>query len=630
MERSVVCVVGAVEDVRRTFEVRRTQGYNTTVVVKIDPTKSGADSLVYATYLGEHSGGYGIAVDGDGNAYVTGFTTSPDFPTTPGAYDRTCGSDGTCDKHNSFVYYDVYVTKLNAAGNGLLYSTYLGGGKSDVIYNGLAVDDAGAAYLGGYTWSTDFPTTEGAYDRACGTDGACNPDAAYPDGYPDCFVAKLNPAGSNLVYATYVGGSNRDFAMSVDVDGSGHAYLGGFTYSADFPTTASAYQTAHAGGDKDLLAVKLSADGSSLAYSTFLGGSDMEEGYGLAADDAGNVYLVGETYSDNFPVKNAYQQTCDPGFGCFDGVVARLDTTQSGADSLVYATYLGGRGIDVAYGVTVRDGVAYVTGWTTSPGFPTTANAYDDECGTDGNCDYASGVRRSDLFVAQIDTARSGDSSLAYGSFLGGRWDDHGYGIAIDGQGGVYLAGETESSDFPTTAGAYDRTCGNDGVCEYDPDDFLLPYTSDMFVAAFRSRADLSPSRKLVSPATIVPTGTVTHTLAYTVTLVNSGDLPATAVHLTDTLPVSLSLTTGPACTAGACGYDAASHVITWMGGLTPTAAITLTYAGQVSATIGATETIFFVNTAWVDDGMNAPFRLSALAAVNPRRVYLPLVTRNH
>lgn len=203
---------------------------------------------------------------------------------------------------------------------------------------------------------------------------------------------------------------------------------------------------------------------------------------------------------------------------------------------------------------------------------------------------------------------------MSYSTYLGGGYRDVSKAIAVDGDGSVYLTGYAESG-FPTK-NAYQATMRGE---------------EDIFVAVLGSdRIDLSTSRKQVSPATIAPTDTVTHTLSYTITLANTGNLTATAASLTDTLPTSLVLTGGPICSSGACAYNAGDHTITWTGGLTPTAAANITYTGQVSVTIGTTETIYFVNTAQVDDGVNAPFALTARSAVNPIYLFLPIVLRSY
>jgi uncharacterized repeat protein (TIGR01451 family) len=607
------------------------QGYGDAVVVKIDVTQSGADSLVYATYLGGGGGdeGQGIGVDGSGNVYVTGCTRSSDFPTTEGAYDRSCGTDGTCNHTGSFYYRDVYVAKLNAAGDGLIYSTYLGGSSSDVIYSGIAVDGTDSAYVAGYTISTDFPTTEGAFDRTCGADGNCNYDALEDTFSEDVFVTKLNAAGSELVYSTYVGGSDSELTLGLDVDETGDAYVGGYTYSTDFPTTTSGYQRTHAGGDKDVFVIRLNSAGSDLTYSTYLGGSHLDYGRDVATDGAGNVYVTGETHSTDFPTQNPYQSTCIWGpFGCSDGFVARIDTTKSNAASLIYSTYLGASRIDVGHGIDVVGNTAHVTGWTTSPGFPTTEGAFDTTCGTDGNCNFVS-YSYLDGFVVEIDTAQSGAASLAYASYLGGARDEWAYAIAVDESGGTYVIGDTESADFPTTTGCFDKTCGTDGDCNYDPDETIIPYASDIFFAAFRKQPDLSTSTKRVSPTILEPpSALLTSTLHYTITLSNTGDLIA-AARLTDTLPLSLALTAGPTCPGYTCGYNAGHHTITWTGSLTAGVSTAITYTGWLSTVIGVGEPLFIVNTAQVDDGASAPFAISAWVAVNPYLVYLPVTLRD-
>ena len=248
--------------------------YSDAFVTKLNP--AGSD-LVYSTYLGGNSGdwGSGIAVDSTGNAYVTGVTRSTNFPTTGEAFDQN---------HNG--YNDAFVTRLNADGSALVYSTYLGGNSGD-WGSGIAVDGARNAYVTGYTWSTDFPTTGGAYDRDL-------------NGIRDAFVTKLNPAGSDLVYSTYLGGNSGEYGYGIAVDSAGNAYVTGNTYSTNFPTTDGAYDVV-LGGSSDAFVTKLNPAGSDLAYSTYLGGSDWDSGRGIAVDGTGNAYVTGETRSTDFP-----------------------------------------------------------------------------------------------------------------------------------------------------------------------------------------------------------------------------------------------------------------------------------------------------------------------------------------
>jgi hypothetical protein len=252
-------------------------------VTKLNAAGTG---LVYSTYLGSRGGDSisGIAVDGSGGAYITGSTNSTDFPTTLGAFQTTLRG-----ARNAFV------TKLNAAGTGLVYSTYVGGRGGDYAY-GIALGDSGAAYITGRTDSTNFPTTPGAFQtKLKGTSG-------------NAFVTKLNASGSALVYSTYLGGSGRDQGSSIAVDASGDAYVTGQTGSFDFPTTPGAFQTALRGGG-DAFITKLNASGAALVYSTFLGGARDDFGTGIGVDSAGDAYITGYTFSANFPIRNAFQPT---------------------------------------------------------------------------------------------------------------------------------------------------------------------------------------------------------------------------------------------------------------------------------------------------------------------------------
>jgi hypothetical protein len=240
-------------------------------------------------------------VDGAGSAYVTGYTESREFPTTAGAVQTT---------HAGF--FDAFVTKLDATGSGLVYSTYLGASSADLGL-GIAVDGAGSAYVTGRTSSTDFPTTAGAAQ----TTNA---------GFEDAFVTKLDPTGSELVYSTYLGGSTDEMGAGgagIAVDGAGSAYVTGDTRSTNFPTTLGAAQTTHAGGFRDAFVTKLDAIGSALIYSTYLGGFDVDAGYGIAVDGAGSAYVTGTTTSTNFPTTAGAAQTTP--VGGQDAFVAKIE-----------------------------------------------------------------------------------------------------------------------------------------------------------------------------------------------------------------------------------------------------------------------------------------------------------------
>jgi hypothetical protein len=306
-------------------------------------------------------------VDSAGNAYVTGFTVSADFPTTAGAFQPVF--HGTPARQS-------FVAKLNPTGTALVYSTYLGGSGFDRT-NGIAVDGAGNAYVTGVTGSTNFPTTAAAFQPASG-------------GGSNAFVTKLDPAGAVLVYSTYLGGSGNDEGFGIAVDSAGHAYVTGFTSSPNFPTTVGAFDGT-LGGTNDAFVTKLNPTGSALVYSSYLGGSGSDLGLGIAMDSAGNAYVSGRTSSPDFPTTaGAFQPAF--GGGTNDAFVTKLDPTGS---ALVYSTYLGGSGSDPAAAIAVDGaGNAYVTGTTSSPNFPTTAGAFQPTL---------TGIR--DAFVAKIPTA---------------------------------------------------------------------------------------------------------------------------------------------------------------------------------------------------------------------------------
>jgi hypothetical protein len=304
-------------------------------------------ALIYSTYLGDTASdfGYGIAVDTSGCAYVTGVTYSVDFP-TKNQYQGYPGDDW---------YANAFVAKIDTTSSGndsLVYSTYLGGEKSDYAY-GIAVDASGCAYVGGYTRSIHFPTQ--------------NPFQAANAGNADVFLARLSASGNALVYSTYLGGTGDDCAYGIAVDASGCAYVTGFTDSTtDFPTQ-NPFQAANA-GSRDVFLARLSATGSALIYSTYLGGTASDYGYSIAVDTSGCAYITGVTYSVDFPTLNAFQTDQ----GGIDPFVTKLDTTKSGVDSLVYSTYLGGSSADRGYGIAVdASNCAYVTGNTGSSDFPT-------------------------------------------------------------------------------------------------------------------------------------------------------------------------------------------------------------------------------------------------------------------
>ena len=260
------------------FEVA---AYDTAKPLVIDPT------LVYSTYLGgsDYDLGYGIAVDTSGNAYITGRTRSIDFPTTAGAFQTSNHGDN-----------NVVVTKLNSTGTGLLYSTYLGGFADDWGY-GIAVDTSGNAYVTGFASSPDFPTTIGAFQTTL-------------PGVEAAFVTKLNPTGSGLLYSTFLGGSYVDYGYGIAVDISGNSYVTGIAISSDFPTTAGAFQTTY-GGDFDAFVTEFNPSGSGLVYSTYLGGSNDDRGYGIAVDTSGNAYVTGDTCFERFShhTAGAFQTT---------------------------------------------------------------------------------------------------------------------------------------------------------------------------------------------------------------------------------------------------------------------------------------------------------------------------------
>ena len=413
--------------------------------------------LNYSTYLGGSAGdvGFAIAVDGSGNAFIAGETFSTDFPPGTKVYSSTSPSPNNGAS---------FVAELNPAGTQLLYSTYLAGTNSNQFEsaNGIAVDSGGKIYVTGGTFSNNFPTTSSGFKNGMNA-GAVNGTS---------YIAKLDPAvngPTSLLYSSYIGGTNGtglfggDFGQAIAVDANGIAYVAGYTDSTPSTTVSSlpnfpivnGFQTTlnSTNGNAFLAKIDTTKSGSpSLIYSTYVGGAGAhaaplpallqfgEEAFGVAIDGNGNAYIAGATSSTDFPTSgNARFPNPPPNNTQGTGFVTRIDTTQIGAASKIYSTYLGGAVFDEALAIALGpSNVAYVTGTTNSNGFPVTPGAFD-----------TSGAASGRAFVSLIDTTLAPVPSLKYSTFLGGTGSDTGFGIRADAQGNAYVAGTTSSVDFP-------------------------------------------------------------------------------------------------------------------------------------------------------------------------------------
>lgn len=378
--------------------------YDTGKPLVIDPV------LRYLSYLGG-SGldqALGIAVDAAGNAYVTGETISADFPTsTP--HESNFGS--------------LYVTKFNAQGTNTLYSTVLDGEAEDSA-EGIAVDSDGNAYVVGTSVSDAYPILS-----------AFQPEPNRRRAFDDEVVVSKLDADGGLTYSTYLGGNDVDHGIAIAISASRRMYITGFTFSGNFPAK-NEYQGFGVSGvfsSGKVFVTVLESNGQSLVYSTALKGADFDQGNGIAVDAVGNAFVVGQTESQGFPVKNAFQPNSGDNGNAVDAFVAKINPTQAGEASLIFSTFLGGSGTDEAHAVAVTpQGRVHVTGVTGSTNFPL-KNALD------------STNQVNEAFVSVF----SSTGSLTFSTFLGGSGIEEGNGIAVDAAGLVYVTGRTGSPNFP-------------------------------------------------------------------------------------------------------------------------------------------------------------------------------------
>lgn len=376
-------------------------------------------SLVYSTYLGGSGtdAGLAIMIDPSGAAYVTGSTTSADFPTV-GPYQAALA--GT---------QDAFVSKLSPNGGALTFSTYLGGAAGSTTGRGIGVNIFGQTFIAGETSSASFPTTGGAFSTT------------YGGGTSDGFISLLSSGGGSLLASTYLGGSGADIIYGLALDSSDFVYVAGSTDSADFPTTTGAYQTALA-GTQNAFVTKMQEDLSAPVFSTYLGGTAIDAAMAVAVDANFRACVTGSTTSSDFPVTAGAFQTAYGGAGDAFATKFSLD-----GGSLVFSTYLGGSGADIGNAVTFDGaGHVWIAGSTASADFPTTPTVI-----------ASSLTGAQDWFISML-SADAGTLLVSY--YLGGTSTQAANGIAVDAQGAVYVAGSTSSTDFPVSVGAFQTTYG--------------------------------------------------------------------------------------------------------------------------------------------------------------------------
>ncbi len=492
-------------------------------VAKLNPAGT---ALLYATYLGGSGDDFAtsIAVDSTGNAYVAGNTQSANFPTSAGALQKTYKGFTEADNNGFYNPGDGFVAKLNASGNQLVYSTYLGGTLNDLAL-GIAVDSNGDAVVVGSTESSDFPTTSSALASRFRGNSGSGPSVA-----GDGFVSILNPGGTALIYSTYLGGQGHDGASAVALDSQNNIYVCGVTYSSDFPVTPGAAQMAFKGVPVnqngfvtvagDAFITKLSAQGA-LLYSTYLGGANSDAATAIAVDSAGAVYVTGATLSTDFPVTPGALQSAYKGSGAVgtigdayggDAFVTKLNPAGS---AFVFSTYLGGRGDEAGLGIAVDSASnTYVTGFTLSSDFPVTSDALQKANAGFGGQGLAPNpsqgfpterVRNTgDAFLTKLSPA----GALTYSSFYGGSADDAGVTIALDAAGNPVLGGSTLSTALAGSASGAQSAFGGAGPQWPRGDGFIARFDFGGKVAAQPAKVNIvagfngtgAPGSQLATP----------------------------------------------------------------------------------------------------------------------------------
>jgi uncharacterized protein (TIGR03437 family) len=416
-------------------------GYDPNQTLVVDPI------LRYATFLGGSGGDVAnsIAMDAQGNLYVAGSTNSNNFPVKAGFMD---GLSNSADV--------AFLAKFNPAASGadsLIYSTFLGGNYNDEAF-GVAVDNSGNAYLTGRTLSADFPL-KNAFQTSFSTANNCADSSGNPTSCRHVFVTKVAASGKALVYSSYLGGTNQDEAFAIAVDVAGSAYVTGQTLSTDFPTAGSPYQSTKKGAG-DVFLSQVSANGTSLVYSTYYGGAKADSANAIAVTAPGVVYIAGTTVSTDLPTSpNALQGTVNSAASTADAFVAEFKVTQGGSQGLTYATYLGGKDGSTSAAALAADsaGVVYVTGATNADDFPVSSGAFHSKYAGSLSVSGTPGV--GDAFVTKLNPSGSGSGQLVYSTFMGGALDDQGLGIAVDSAGIITVVGQTNSLAFPVTGDAF-------------------------------------------------------------------------------------------------------------------------------------------------------------------------------
>lgn len=416
--------------------------------------------LTYGSYLGGSGGdfGYAITADAQGNLYVVGATTSNNFP-TPGGYNHLFAGPQ-----------EAFIAKINpsaAGGASLIWSTYLGGSQEGTVAVAVALDRGGSVYITGVTNAADFPVLNsfqgsitnpytcvaGDYGLVLTTGVSCG----------DAFVTKLASTGDRLFYSSFLGGSNTEVADAIAVDAVGNAYVAGQTASGDFPLRGTPLLQTSLRGATDAFISQISADGRTLMYSTYFGGSGNDSANAMVIDASGNLIVGGGTQSADLAISSgAYGRTFQ---GVESGFLAKITLSQISQTPILFLSYLGGITASTSvFGVASdASGNIYATGSTNSPNFPVTSGAYQATlAGAPSGTNFQTNLFAGDAFVAKLNPAATGLAQLVYSTYLGASGDEGGISILPDTSGRILIGGSTNSTDFPVTANAF-QCCSSSG-----------------------------------------------------------------------------------------------------------------------------------------------------------------------